>query len=77
MPASLSKEELMLCQIYGEQCREFYRGMPWNACVERLQAGWLRIRGECVLCWADAEPYVRDGWHGMLAAEDSELPDMA
>jgi hypothetical protein len=64
---SISDGDLRLCHIYGAQSREFHSQESWDTCVERLQHGWLRIRGDCQLAWDDAEPHVRAAWHQAIA----------
>jgi hypothetical protein len=63
----ISYEDIEFCRLYGEMSREFYGSIPWELAGPRLAGHWARVRGSCVVGWADARPYVREGWDAAAA----------
>jgi hypothetical protein len=44
--------------------REYYGDLPWDACLPRLQDGWIRVRRDPTLDWHEVEPLIRAFWEG-------------
>lgn len=58
----MNADEIELCRVYGQMSKEYLGDLPWDACVDRLRDGWLRLRRDPALQWDEAEPLVRTFW---------------
>ncbi|WP_101926430.1 MULTISPECIES: hypothetical protein [Luteimonas] len=60
----MNVEDVELCRVYGQMSREYYGDLPWDACLPRLQDGWIRVRRDPTLDWHEVEPLIRAFWEG-------------
>jgi hypothetical protein len=58
----MGTDDVELCCIYGQMAREYLGTVPWEDCVARLEAGWLRLRHDDSVAWDEAEPLIRAFW---------------